>query len=375
MRLTFPSGATCSETLEASDNYFLQNTPLGTTFKSLSTVNLDVLARTPGWRYLLSSNVSYYNYFGPAPTRPTRPSGTPINETFRVDHATDFARYFFATTWNRADVAATQLRESGVVTTAAPSTRFRAIGGGTHDLNRIDSISWSVAGQPGDVHNAPGQTPYNDFAASLAWNRLLDPRTTWTTSVNFDWFDADDLVKSQRLFWQIMTGLKSQLTQRLTVSASVGATFANTWQNSAGFAPPGTTTFIQAGRRQRRGRHGQLELPAAEEYRHCAVSRAPDHPDHLGPAAENDDRRIYDQSRYQCLVQCCLSANFAHTDSSIDHPVAGTAADFFSAQVAYSYRLARDWRTRLSYTYRQRNDDTGTARANTVLVSLVITSI
>ena len=34
--------------LEASDNYFLQNTPLGTTFKSLSTVNLDVLARTPG---------------------------------------------------------------------------------------------------------------------------------------------------------------------------------------------------------------------------------------------------------------------------------------------------------------------------------------
>ena len=44
--------------LEASDNYFLQNTPLGTTFKSLSTVNLNVLARTPGWRYLLSSNVN-----------------------------------------------------------------------------------------------------------------------------------------------------------------------------------------------------------------------------------------------------------------------------------------------------------------------------
>ena len=82
------------ETLEASDNYFLQNSPLGTTFKSLSTVNLDVLARTPGWRFLLSSNVSYYNYFGTGADATNPTSGTPINETFRVDHATDLANIF-----------------------------------------------------------------------------------------------------------------------------------------------------------------------------------------------------------------------------------------------------------------------------------------
>ena len=57
-----------------------------------------------------------------------------------------------------------------------------------------------------------------------------------------------------------------------------------------------------------------------------------------------------------------VSANFAHTDSNT--LVSTGPADFFSAQIAYSYRLARDWRTRLSYTYRQRDDDTGTARAN-----------
>ena len=94
LRLTSPSGEAWARRSRRSDNYFLQNTPLGTTFKSLSTVNLDVLARTPGWRYLLSSNVSYYNYFGDGADATNPTSGTPINETFRVDHATDFARYF-----------------------------------------------------------------------------------------------------------------------------------------------------------------------------------------------------------------------------------------------------------------------------------------
>jgi len=33
--------------------------------------------------------------------------------------------------------------------------------------------------------------------------------------------------------------------------------------------------------------------------------------------------------------------------------------------------LARDWQTRLSYTYRERHDSTGTAAANVGLVSLI----
>ena len=63
-----------------------------------------------------------------------------------------------------------------------------------------------------------------------------------------------------------------------------------------------------------------------------------------------------------------MSANFAHTESNTFFTTG--PADFFSAQIAYSYWLARDWRTRLSYTYRQRHDDTGTATSNTVLLSL-----
>jgi hypothetical protein len=38
--------------------------------------------------------------------------------------------------------------------------------------------------------------------------------------------------------------------------------------------------------------------------------------------------------------------------------------------VNYSYRLAREWRSNLSYTYRERNDSSGIARSSTVLFSL-----
>ena len=46
------------------------------------------------------------------------------------------------------------------------------------------------------------------------------------------------------------------------------------------------------------------------------------------------------------------------------------SSEFFSASVNYSYQLAREWRSNLSYTYRERNDSSGIARSSTVLFSL-----
>ena len=50
--------------------------------------------------------------------------------------------------------------------------------------------------------------------------------------------------------------------------------------------------------------------------------------------------------------------------------VTGGSSDFYSASVIYSYRLTRDWSTNLSYSYLQRNDNTGTVSANMFLFSL-----
>ena len=61
--VSIKGGAT--EALEASNNYFLINTPSGPTIKSLTAGTLDILARTPTTNFLLDTNYSYYKYFGP----------------------------------------------------------------------------------------------------------------------------------------------------------------------------------------------------------------------------------------------------------------------------------------------------------------------
>ena len=355
------------QTLEGSDNYFLQNTPLGTTFKSFTALNVNVLARTPGWRYLLASNVSYYNYFGDGADATSPKSGVPLNETFRIDHATDYARYFAAANYSRADVASTQLRESGITTQRGTINALSAIGGGSHDLSRIDTLSWGVHANRTTFENAPLQTPFTDLGATVAWTRLLDPRTTWTNTVTFDWLDADDLAKSQRLFWQILTGVRSQLTRRLIVTASVGAAFANAYQTAT--APVFAPTFIQPGAASSWVATGTLSY---QLWKDTNLTLAAAHlivPTSFGQLQKTTTAGFtvsHDLNHWSSIV---ASANFAHTASNTSFSTG--PADFFSAQLAYNYLLARDWRARLSYTYRQRHDNTGTATANVGLLSLV----
>ena len=120
--------------------------------------------------------------------------------------------------------------------------------------------------------------------------------------MNFDWLDADDIGKSQRLFWQIMTGVKSQLTRRLTVTASVGAAFANAYQTARCRSSP-TSTFIQTGAASSMVALGSLNYLL---LKNTSVTLSAAHlivPTTLRPAAENDDGRVYARPQHQLLVE------------------------------------------------------------------------
>jgi len=354
------------ETLEGSDNYFLSTAPLGSTVKSLTTLNLDVLARTPGWRYLLSNNVSYYNYFGDGADQTSPKSGFPVYEAFRVDHTTDLAKYYAAASWTRADLASTQLRESGVVTSNGTIDTLRAGGGVTYDLSRIDSIAWT--GQfTHTSYTDSTSTPYNDYATSLSWIRLLDPRTTWTTTLSFDWFDSSNIVSSQRLFWQLMTGVRSQLTRRLTVTASAGVAFVNGWNNGLVVALPTTNTF-QTGAASSWQAQGTLNYQLLKTTNllvyggHLIV---PTSDGHLQKTTTAGFGITHDVNAWSKVF---FAANYAHTAANTN--LLTSNADFFSATIGYSYDFTRDWHSRIAYTYRLRDDNTGTAQSSTVLLSL-----
>jgi len=356
--------STLNQTVEGSNNYFLVNTPSGTTFKSLSSVNLDVLARTPTTRYLFDSNYSYYRYFGPGDVDTSLTHGTPASARFQIDHTTELAKYNVAASWSRDDLASTLLTQTGVVSAHGTVDTFKINGGVTRDLSRLDSVSWTAQASK-TTYTDSTQTPYKDVTTTALWNHLLSPTTTLTSSVMFDWFSADDSNESQRLFWQIMTGFQSQLTKRLTINGSIGGVFANAYQTGSSTAPIVPSSLqIQPGTGRdwvaNFGAKYQLLKTTSVSFT-AAQSVAPTILGNLQKATTAGFSISHD---INALSNLTFSTQFSHTLEF------ASEANFLSAQIAYAYKLTREWRTRLSYTYRQRNDDTGVARSSTVLLSL-----
>ena len=355
-----------SEITQGSDNYFLLNAPSGYTLKSLSAIDLSVLAATPTTRYLLDSNYSYYKYFGPGANDTALTSGTPESEKFSINHTSELSKYNFAVSWQRSDLTTTLLTETGNATGRGSLDTYKVDGGVTRDLSRTDSISWSAHGTSVSFSD-PGQTPYAEFATNVAWNRSLSPTTTLTNSVNFDWLDQDDVAGDQRLFWNATTALQSQLSPRLFVNGSVSAIFVNTYQTGAVQLMTPSTLGLQG---QPGASHGWAEnfglryqlSPSTQISLTAAQTTTPTV---LGQLQQLDTIALNLSYAINHSSNLTFSTQFSH------NPTPGSEADFFTASANYGYKLTREWRTNLSYTYGQRNDQTGLARSNTILFGLV----
>ena len=115
---------------DASDNYFLVQSPKGYTVKSTTNGTLNFLAQTSTTSYLLNTYASYFKYLGPgADDAGSLTSGTPASTTFSINHvATELTAFNFAASWNRADVATTNLAQTGVAT-GSGSTNIYTVGG------------------------------------------------------------------------------------------------------------------------------------------------------------------------------------------------------------------------------------------------------
>ena len=294
----FSAKGSLTETTEGSDNYFLLNAPSGTTLKSLSAVNLDFLARTPTTRYLLDTNYSYFKYFGRGAEDTTLTHGTPASATFRIDHTTELAKYNLAASWSRQDLASTLLAQTGVASANGTVDTYKVNGGVTRDIGRANSITLSTQASKAQYTDST-QTPYSDVTTTAAWNHLLSPTTTWTNTATFDWFMGEDPQSSQRLFWQIVTGVQSQLTHRLTFTGTVGEAFSNAYQKNP-FAPSVPTSFqLQPGAANSWVGSAALKYQMLKNTTVSLISRASHHPDDFGRSSKNAVSWIDALSRHQ----------------------------------------------------------------------------
>lgn len=367
-----------TETLEASNNYFLLNAPSGATLKSLTAGTLDVLALTPSTSYLLNTNLSYYKYFGPGAVDTEPTWGTPASATFTVNHATKLDLFNFAASWTRADTQTTQLAQTGVASGHGSINTFAVNGGVTHDLGRIDSISWTAQASKVEFTD-PAQFPYIDVVTTVAWNHDVSPTTKLNNFVSFDWFSEDDPNQSQRLFWKFMTGLDSKLSPRLTFTGHVGWGFVNSYQtaNVQSIIPiglPGVTPFVpQVGAANSILADATLSYQLFKTTKVSLTAAQAVFPTTFGQLQKSDTVGFNLTHDINQRSNLSFSANFAFIPATTGNSAfSGQSgdSDFFSASINYGYRLTREWRTNLSYTFHERIDDTGIARSSTVLFSL-----
>jgi hypothetical protein len=363
-----------SETVEGSDNYFLVNAPSGSTLKSTTAGNLDILARTPTTQYLLDGNYSYYKYFGPgAADSGGLIWGTPASASFHIDHTTELAKYNIAASWSRADATQTQLVQSGVATVRGSFDTYAVNGGVTRDLSRNDSISWTANASTVSFTD-PNQTPYVDFMTMVSWNHRLTQMTTLTNSLSFDWFSQDNPAKSQRLFWSLLTGLQSTLSPRLTFTGNVGIDFVNSYQNgipqssnpSGAFQPQvgaGNGWVANVGLAYDLLKTTKVSLTAAQ-----AIT-----PLLTGQFQQTQSVGLSLSHQINNSQTLSFATQFSYLPASSAGSLASNqsaASEFFTASVSYGYQLTREWRTRLSYAYNQRNEESGIARASIVTFAL-----
>ena len=166
-----------------------------------------------------------------------------------------------------------------------------------------------------------------------------------------------------------MTGLRSQLSSRLAFNVAVGASYANTYQRApvAPVAPPSTVplqsgvatgALANVGVTYKLLKSTTISFSAAESLE----------PTTLGPLQKISTAGGTLSYGINDVSNLSFSTQFAHI---AEDAFVGGSSDFFSAQVNYGYRLAKEWRTNLSYTYRHRTDVTGSANSSTILAGLV----
>jgi hypothetical protein len=215
--------------------------------------------------------------------------------------------------------------------------------------------------------------PYVDFTTSAAWNHNLSQTTTLTNSVNFDWFSEDNPANSQRLFWKLMSGLQSQISPRLTLNGDIGLVFANTYQNGNAQSPippipPGVAPFqpqVGAGH----GWVGDIGL-TYKLFKTTNISLTAAQsiiPTFSGQLQQSSTIGLTLNHDINQLANLSFSTQYAQTSSPGQIGQTSTASDFFTASVNYGYKLTREWRTNLSYTY---SENVGIAKSSTILFAL-----
>lgn len=351
------SGTTSlSETFEANNNFFLTTAPKGILYGSTSALFVDLSARTPTSRYGLNGDFAYINYLGPGAADASLTSFTQNGVSLTAEYSghQPADKLTFVTTWRRQNIATAQINDIGIATAQGEINSISAGSNFVKQLSAADTLSFAATESMVEPTGS-NASPYHNLTVGPTWRRELNSITDWVSLTDLSWTVQDGSSKSDTKFTRALTGFNLRPTPRLKLSASVG--FGVVSSSGAGtiagiFGQPiaGFGTF-QSGQGSVVVGYladGQATYQLSNTTDLTATASRAISPGVLGELSLRTTYGLGMSEKVNSSSSIFINGALSKVSTS------GSNFDFWTASIAYEKRLSREWRTNVSYNYRQR---------------------
>lgn len=370
-----------TQSLEVNSNYEMRSPPLGPSYVPVTAIFVDALARTPTMRFIANADANYISYFGETRLLPSLNGGAHA----RAERTADAASYYVDAAVRVAQVARVQLAETA---TTAPAGSGDVIvtnleSGGRHELSGIDLVSWTARAVQRAFTDRLSGAPSVDLTLDGSLSHLLSPLTMLIPRVHYETiyygsrgsalgfgnFAAPGAAGTQLSIWQASMGIDSRPTKRLSVRGSIGLQELILSRGTGAGLIPRTATTLPSGSNQALGwladLHVDYKLTSRDNLTILAAQVVA--PDTLGQIRKFQNVGMALVHRLNHALTLTTSADYSRQTS-----VTGVT-DIYSAAVIGGWRMLHDWNLAVAYRFRQRIDETGTARGNPNAHSVLFT--
>lgn len=345
-----------SETVELNSNQFLASKSPGSTLGSYSTIAVDAQARTPTSRLILDGDITYQKYWGPGtenlPQTEFRQDG--VKARYEVTGKTPGDLTYGEASFRESSTALAVLSNLGFATTAQGFLdTWTARAGIERNLTSLDFATLSARSTYTSYDPPSGGTPFTDSSVVGTWRHRLDANLALLGSSEIEWLSYNNLSNTEILILRDMAGVDATMSPLLSFRGMIGAAYLQASQSVGATAPllPLNTTGTS-------GSVADLIADAALTYKllkNTTLTVTANQT--VGPSVIGSlTKSTTIGAGVTHLINSRSSVSFA---SSATRQSTTSSSDFYSASITYSYQLAREWASQVSYRHLHRTGVTG----------------
>jgi hypothetical protein len=345
-----------SETVELNTNQFLRSMLAGGTLGSYSTITANAEARTPTSRFSFDGDITYQKYWGPGtegiPQTEFRQDGVKALYETKGKDPTD--RNYAEVIWRESSTALAILSNLGVATSAQGFIDISTIRGGIErNFTPLDFVTLSARSTYTNYDPSSGGTAFTDSSAVGTWRHRLSSNVALMASSEFEWLNYNNLSNTTIMILRDMAGVDATLSPVLSFRGMAGVGYVKADQNATAVSPvPLATTAASS------GSVADFITDMVLTYRMLKNTTLTLFGNQtIGPSVIGS-----------LTKQTTIGAGLTHTinnrsslsfAASATRQVTTSSSDFYSGSVTYSYQLAREWNSQISYRHLHRTASTG----------------